>query len=151
MQLSTNFSLIELTKSQIAERKGISNNPEPHHIENLKSLCVHVLQPIRTHFNKVLTISSGYRSTKLCEAIGSKITSQHAKGMAADFELFGISNKEVSDWVHFNLNYDQLILEYWTGETNSGWVHCSFNPENNRKEYLVAYKDNNKTKYKSAL
>ena len=107
MKLSENFNLIELTKSQTAERKGIDNTPSPTHQDNLKLLCMHVLQPVRTHFNKVLTISSGYRSPQLCEAIGSKITSQHAKGMAADFELFGISNKEVSDWIHFNLNYDQ--------------------------------------------
>jgi len=151
MQLSKHFKLEEFTKSQIAIRKGIDNNPDTHHVENLKLLCMHVLQPVRAYFNKVVTISSGYRSPQLCKAIGSSINSQHAKGMAADFELFGISNKEVSDWIHFNLDYDQLILEYWKEEeANSGWVHTSFNSNENRKEYLQAYKDkNNKTLYKS--
>ena len=149
MQLSKNFSLIELTKSQTAERKGIDNTPSAEHQENLKSLCTHVLQPIRDHFSRVVSVSSGYRSPALCEAIGSKSTSQHARGEAADFEIFGISNKELADWIHFNVNYDQLILEYWKeSDPNSGWVHCSYTDGNNRRQYLKAYKDdNNNTRY----
>ena len=126
MQLTANFSLKELTASQTAERKGIDNTPSAEHQENLKSLCTHVLQPIRDHFSRVVSVSSGYRSPALCEAIGSKSTSQHARGEAADFEIFGISNKELADWIHYNTNYDQLILEYWKeSDPNSGWVHCS--------------------------
>ena len=149
MQLSKNFSLIELTKSQTAERKGIDNTPSAEHQENLKSLCTHVLQPIRDNFSRVVSVSSGYRSPALCEAIGSKSTSQHARGEAADFEIFGISNKELADWIHFNVNYDQLILEYWKeSDPNSGWVHCSYTDGNNRRQYLKAYKDeNNNTRY----
>ena len=149
MQLSQNFSLIELTKSQTAERKGIDNTPSTEHQENLKSLCTYVLQPIRDHYSRVVSVSSGYRSKALCEAIGSKSTSQHAKGEAADFEIFGISNKELADWIHFNVNYDQLILEYWKeSDPNSGWVHCSYTEGNNRRQYLKAYKDeNNNTRY----
>ena len=127
MQLTANFSLKELTASQTAERKGIDNTPSTEHQENLKSLCTHVLQPIRDHFSRVVSVSSGYRSPALCEAIGSKSTSQHARGEAADFEIFGISNKELADCIHFNVNYYQLILEYWKeSDPNSGWVHCSY-------------------------
>ena len=149
MQLSQNFSLIELTKSQTAERKGIDNTPSTEHQENLQLLCTSILQPIRDHFSRVVSVSSGYRSPALCEAIGSKITSQHAKGQAADFEIFGVSNKELADYINQNLDYDQLILEYWKeSDPNSGWVHCSFKTEGNRKQYLKAYKDeNNKTCY----
>ena len=149
MQLTANFSLKELTASQTAERKGIDNTPSTEHQENLKSLCTHVLQPIRDHYSRVVSVSSGYRSKELCEAIGSKSTSQHAKGEAADFEIFGISNKELADWIHFNVNYDQLILEYWKeSDPNSGWVHCSYTEGNNRRQYLKAYKDeNNNTRY----
>jgi hypothetical protein len=149
MSLSANFSLEELTKSQTATRKGIDNTPTPEHQDNLKSLCTHVLQPIRDYFDRVVTVSSGYRSPELCTAIGSKITSQHAKGQAADFEIFGVSNKELADYINQNLDYDQLILEYWKeSDPNSGWVHCSFKTESNRKQYLKAYKDeNNKTCY----
>ena len=149
MKLSNNFSLNELTKSQTAERKGIDNTPSAEHQENLKSLCTHVLQPVRDHFGQVVSVSSGYRSPELCTAIGSKITSQHAKGEAADFEIFGVSNKELADWIHYNLNYDQLILEYWKGEDdpNSGWVHCSYSENQKRRQYLKAVKVDGRTQY----
>jgi len=148
MKLSNNFSLKELTSSQTAERKGINNTPSAEHQENLKSLCTHVLQPVRDHFNRVVSVSSGYRSEALCQAIGSKTTSQHAKGQAADFEIYSLSNKELADWINKNLDYDQLILEYWKEEDpNSGWVHCSYKSEGNRKQYLKAYKKNGKTQY----
>ena len=152
MQLSENFSLLELTKSQTAERKGINNTPSPEHQENLKLLCTHVLQPVRDRFERVVSGSSGYRSPELCLAIGSKITSQHAKGQAADFEIYGLSNQELSIWINENLEYDQLILEYWKKEDpSSGWVHCSFDDRVNRKQYLKAYKENGRTKYEHIL
>ena len=148
MKLSENFSLLELTKSQTAARKDIDNTPSPEHQENLKLLCTHILQPVRDHFGRVVSVSSGYRSEELCIAIGSKTTSQHAKGEAADFEIYGISNKELADWINENLYYDQLILEYWTPENpNNGWIHCSYNVNLNRKQYLRAYKNEGKTKY----
>ena len=152
MSLTKNFSLLELTKSQTAERKGIDNTPSTEHQENLKKLCENVLQPIRDHFEQVVSVSSGYRSPVLCAAIGSKSTSQHARGEAADFEIFGVSNKELADWIHYNTNYDQLILEYWNeSDPNSGWVHCSYSESNNRRQYLRAYKENGKTKYEPVL
>ena len=148
-KLSENFSLSELTKSQTAERKGIDNTPGPNHQENLKSLCEMILQPVRDHFGQVVSVSSGYRSPELCVAIGSSTQSQHAKGEAADFEIFGVSNKELADWINENLDYDQLILEYWKeSDPNSGWVHCSYTDGSNRKQYLRAYKEDGKTKYK---
>ena len=148
MKLTENFSLVELTKSQTAERKGIDNTPSTEHQGNLKSLCTSILQPIRDHFNRVVSVSSGYRSVDLCVAIGSSTGSQHAKGEAADFEIFGVSNKELADYINENLDYDQLILEYWKeSDPNSGWVHCSYKSEGNRKQYLRAYKENGSTKY----
>ena len=148
MKLTENFSLNELTKSQTAERKGIDNTPSAEHQENLKSLCEMILQPIRDHFGQVVSVSSGYRSPELCVAIGSSTQSQHAKGQASDFEIFGVSNKELADWIDQNLDYDQLILEYWKeSDPNSGWIHCSFNTQGNRKQYLRAYKENGSTKY----
>ena len=152
MNLTENFSLNELTKSQTAERKGIDNTPSTEHQENLKRLCESILQRVRDHFERVVSISSGYRSEELCLAIGSKTTSQHAKGEAADFEIYGISNKELADWINENLTYDQLILEYWKeSDPNSGWVHCSFSLNGNRKQYLRAYKNEGKTKYEQIL
>ena len=152
MKLTVNFSLNELTKSQTAERKGIDNTPGTEHQENLKKLCENVLQPVRDHFEQIVSVSSGYRSPELCTAIGSKITSQHAKGEACDFEIFGVSNRELADWIHYNTNYDQLILEYWKeSDPNSGWVHCSYSEGNNRRQYLRAYKENGSTKYEQVF
>ena len=152
MKLSKNFSLLELTKSQTAERKSIDNTPSPEHQRNLKSLCTRILQPVRDHFSRVVSVSSGYRSEALCLAIGSKTTSQHAKGQAADFEIYGLSNQELATYIKENLDYDQLILEYWKKEDpNSGWVHCSYNVNVNRKQYLKAYKENGSTKYEQVL
>mgnify|MGYP002698130408 FL=1 len=94
MKLSNNFSLKEMTASQTAVRKGISNNPSEDHMNNLKELCENVLQKVRDHFGKVVTISSGYRSPELCDAIGSSKHSQHAKGQAPDSEVFGLRTAE---------------------------------------------------------
>ena len=71
MKLSKNFSLAELTKSQTATRMGLDNNPSEDETENLRLLCERVLQPIRDHFNHVVTISSGYRNVILSRKIGS--------------------------------------------------------------------------------
>ena len=142
MQLSKNFSLKELTASQTAVRMGINNNPSEDHMNNLKALCENVLQPVRDHYGKVVSVSSGYRSPELCVKIGSSVNSQHAKGQAADFEIFGVSNADLCKWIADNIDFDQLILEFHNiGETNSGWIHCSYNsPEENRKQILRAYK-----------
>ena len=142
MKLSANFQLSELVKSQTAERKGIPNNPSPTQIDNLKALCVNVLQPIRSHFDAPVMISSGYRSGELCIAIGSKPTSQHAEGKAADIEVVGVDNKELAQWIKDNLEYDQLILEFYKdGEPDSGWVHVSWNSGENRNMSLRAVRD----------
>ena len=138
MRLSQNFTLAEMIKSQTAERKGINNNPNEDNIENLQRLCEHVLQPVRDHFGKVVSVSSGFRSPELCVAIGSSTTSQHASGQAADFEIYGVSNKVLADYIADNLDFDQLILEFWKeGEPNSGWVHVSYKEGSNRKQVLT--------------
>jgi zinc D-Ala-D-Ala carboxypeptidase len=137
MQLSGHFSLSELTKSQTAERKGIDNKPTLEHIENLTELCTQILEPTRRNFGKPMIITSGYRSEELCVAIGSKTTSQHAKGQAADFEMIGLDNKSLAKYIKNNLVFDQLILEFYTpNDPSSGWVHCSYSKEENRKEAL---------------
>jgi hypothetical protein len=148
MNLSKSFTLNELTKSQEATRLGIDNTPNEEHILNLKLLCENILQPIRDYYGMPLSVSSGYRSAALCEAIGSSSKSQHTKGQAADFEIFGVANKDLADFVVKNLDYDQCILEFWNeNEPNSGWVHCSFNSSGNRKQFLKAEKLNGRVVY----
>jgi zinc D-Ala-D-Ala carboxypeptidase len=76
MELTRNFTLQELIKSDTAIRKGINNNPNAEQIEKLKLLCEKILQPVRDHFGRV-KVTSGFRSPQLCQAIGSSINSQH--------------------------------------------------------------------------
>ena len=138
MNLTRNFTLSELIKSDTAIRKGINNNPNAGQIEKLKLLCENILQPVRDRFGRV-TVTSGYRSPELCLAINSSINSQHTKGEAADFECPGVDNAEVAEWIHRELPYDQLILEYYkSGDPSSGWVHCSYKDKgSNRHECLT--------------
>ena len=152
MNLSRNFTLQELTKSDTAIRKNIDNNPNADQIEKLKALCENILQPVRDHYGRV-KVTSGFRSMQLCIAIGSSANSQHAQAEAADFECIGVDNAELADWIHDNLPYDQLIVEYYKpGEPNSGWIHCSYTDKNPRKQFLWCYRDlEGKTKYKPIL
>ena len=142
--LSSNFSLKEMTQSQTALRLGLDNEPNEEQKENLKQLCLNVLQPLREYYQNPIKISSGFRSAKLSEAIGSSANSQHCKGEAADFELIGHDNLNVASHIKNNFQYDQLILEYYDGTLNSGWIHCSYSSRNNRK--MALKKDNSGNK-----
>ena len=127
MKLSNNFTLHELTKSQIATRMGISNDPTAEHYDNLVALAANILQPISDAYKKPVIVSSGYRSVPLNARLKGSITSQHCFGEAADFEIVGIDNYELALFISMNLDFDQLILEFYVpGIPNSGWVHCSF-------------------------
>jgi len=137
MKLSKHFKLSEMEKSMTATRLGIENKAGSGEIKNLTDLCYEVLEPVRAKFDKPITITSGYRSEALCEAIGSKKTSQHTKGEAVDFEIIGESNLAVALWLTNNTDFDQCILEYYTGEQNSGWIHVSYKDGSNRKQVLT--------------
>jgi zinc D-Ala-D-Ala carboxypeptidase len=152
MKLSKNFVLAEFTKSNTAKKKGIDNTPQGEHMTNLKYIVENVLQVVREHFGKPVKINSGYRSPALNKAVGGSSKSQHCNGQAVDFEIMGVPNLELADWIGDNLEFDQLILEFYNPEEgeNSGWVHCSLKEEgDNRKQRLIAYKDGKKTRYEA--
>jgi hypothetical protein len=152
MNLSANFTLKELTKSDTATRLGLDNNPDDEALENLKTLCEMVLQPVRDHFGKSVTVNSGYRSPESNAAVGGSKTSDHCKGQACDLEIDGIPNPELAQWIMDNLDYTQLILEFYTqGQPNSGWVHVSYDPNNLKKQELTAVKVAGKTQYLNGL
>jgi len=135
-----------MTFSDTAIRKNIGNIPGTEELINLTNLCCHILQPVREHYGKSVRINSGYRCVELCEAVGSSAKSQHAKGQAADFEINGLSNKELATWIYNNLDFDQIILEFHDpdDDPNSGWVHCSYRTDGtNRHNGLII---NKKTK-----
>ena len=145
------FTLAEFTKSQTALRKGLDNTPGPEHLNAARELFAKVVQPIRDKFGPTV-INSGYRGKKLNKAVGGSSKSQHCKGEAVDIECPGTGNYDVSKWIEENLDFDQLILEFYTpGIPDSGWVHVSYKSEGNRKSVLTAMKENGKTVYKPGL
>lgn len=159
-KLSQNFNLEEFTASSTAKAKGISNIPTATHKNNLKYLCVSVLEPLRALLNAKYTIyqgkkvksvsiriTSGYRSSALNKAVGGSTTSQHCQGLAADFDVvinftdgtrktipYTETYENIKGWVkNGKLSLDQCIEERSGGLT---WVHVGLKPDNNRKQFL---------------
>ena len=161
MKLSKNLSLLEMTKSSTASRRGIDNKPTSEHIENMKTFAEKIFQPIRDHFGVSISISSGYRSESLNKAIGGAhkvidgeyvATSQHCKGEAIDIDrdyANAPDNSQVFNYIKDNLDFDQLIWEFGN-EENPSWVHVSYDTDGSQRgKILVAYKNKTgKTKYK---
>jgi zinc D-Ala-D-Ala carboxypeptidase len=152
MKLSEHLDLSEVTKSDMAKRKGISNEPTPEHLENFKKLAENIFEPIRNHFKQPIFISSGYRSKELNTAIGGSLTSQHCSGEAIDIDMDGrsntVTNKAVFEYIKNNLNFDQLIWEFGT-DSNPDWVHVSYESTGRqRKQVLKAVRVNGNTTYK---
>lgn len=151
MQLSEHLALSEVTRSETAKRRGISNMPTEAHIANFKLLAENIFEPIRKHFGKPIFISSGYRSAELNKAIGGASSSQHCSGEAIDIDMDGrpggITNKMVFDFIKENLNFDQLIWEFGT-DTNPDWVHVSYESTGKqRKQILRAVRKGSATSY----
>lgn len=144
MKLSKHFSLKEMTKSGTAARLGLDNTPNEEQIENLKALCENILEPLRDYYeSRPIMVSSGFRSEKLSEAIGSSSRSAHCQGMAVDFEIPGFDNKQVAAHIKNNFDFDQLISEYYEeGVADSGWIHVAYKRDgSNRKQSLIKDKE----------
>jgi len=152
MNLTTNFSLAELTKSETALRKSMPNDPNEAIVANLKLLAEKVLQPIRDHYATGIKVNSGYRSPDVNAAVGGSRTSDHCKGQAADIEIPGIANAVLAAYIKENLKFTQLILEFYTpGIPDSGWVHVSYDPNNLKCQAMTAVKQDGKTVYLNGL
>ena len=152
MNLSPNFTLSEMTKSETALRHGMENTPNQEQISNMQALAVKVLQPIRDHYKRGVKVNSGFRHPDVNAAVGGSRTSDHTRGMAADIEIPGVANAELAEWIQQNLDYTQLILEFYTpGVPDSGWVHVSYDPANLKKQVLTAMREGGKTVYKPGL
>ena len=130
MKLSKNFTLQEMTRSSTAVARGIDNIPNVEQIENLRKLCVRLLQPLRDSMNELFIINSGFRNPKLNKAVGGVPTSQHIKGQAADISVKD-PRELLAMLLRLKLDFDQAIL-YPT------FLHLSYNSENNRKQVIYA-------------
>ena len=160
MRLSKNFTLSELTRSNTALRLGIDNSPTKEGIYKLRLLATEFLQPLRDRIG-VLRVTSGYRSPQLSEVIGSSSNSQHCRCEAVDLQFVKRGRMDnlmiYQNIIDGGLEFDQMILEFGDATATSdpifpAWVHVSWKIKDNRRQILVAYKDeNNKTKYRNKL
>lgn len=138
MQLSKHLALAEVTRSNEAKRKGISNEPTPEHLKNFQLLAEKIFEPIREHFAVPIKISSGYRSAALNKAIGGAASSQHCSGEAIDIDMDGtsITNAAIFNYIKDNLNFDQLIWEFGT-KANPDWVHVSYESTGKQRKQIL--------------
>jgi len=152
MKLTENFSLAEMTKSETALRYDMDNTPGDAEITNLKLLAEKVLQPVRDHYKRGVKVNSGFRHPEVNAKVGGSKTSDHCRGQAADIEIPGVANADLAQWIADNLDFRQLILEFYTpGVPDSGWVHVSYVEGDNKKQIMTAMKENGKTVYKPGL
>ena len=136
MKLTKNFSLEEMYRSDTAQRCGIDNKPQTEEVvENLRALCLEVLQPLRDHLGKPVVVSSGYRCKDLNKKVGGVENSQHLKGEAADIKVR--DREELIDVMRYIMDetdFDQLIREK-SGSTE--WVHVSHKRNGNNRRLVL--------------
>ncbi len=160
MRLSKNFTLQELIYSSTAMRLGIDNSPTKEGVLKLTLLATSLLQPLRERLG-ALRVTSGYRSPQLSEAIGSSANSQHCRYEAVDMQFVKRGKMDnlliYQALIDLDLDFDQCILEFGNSTkeldpTHPAWIHLSWKISDNRKQVLIAYKDeNNKTKYRPKI
>ena len=142
MRLTRNFTYEELRHSDVAERRGINNRPrtkeeEKRVIENLKALCMEVLQPLRDFLGKPVVISSGYRCAELNKAVGGVRNSQHMKGEAADIHVENTEHLlKIMHFIMDETDFDQVIWE--RNRAGTQWVHVSYKREGVNRHQVVS-------------
>ena len=136
-RISKNFTLDELLASDTAKQKGIINAPGIVEVCNLCALVHHVLQPLRDAMDEPIKIGSGYRCTRLNQAVGGVGNSQHTKGEAADLCIDGdkLKGKRWFDWIKSHCDFDQLIWEH--NAKGSYWVHVSFRSDGKNRRQVI--------------
>ena len=139
MKLSENFTLEELIRSNTAERMGIDNVPKDEKVvENLRSLCLEVLQPLRDYVGAPVHINSGYRCPELNMAVGGVKNSQHCRGEAADIRIVSPKQgREWAAWIEDNCRFDQMLLE--RNKNGAVWLHvsCKRDASKNRQSFKI--------------
>ena len=149
--ISKHISYKEGVYSTTALRRNIENKPNEEQLANMKLIGEKIFEPLRKYVGGPIKINSFFRGADLNKAIGGSTTSQHCKGQAMDIDdTFGHkTNADMYRFIKENLDFDQMIWEFGD-DNNPNWVHVSYvSPDKNRKVCLKAYKENNKTKYKT--
>jgi hypothetical protein len=142
VKLSEHFTLEEMTISETGARLGKANDPNDREIENLKTLCSEILEPLRSALCRPVGITSGYRSPEINKLVGGSTTSQHVFGQAADIHVSGMTAEELFLFATEKvfLPFDQIIQEF------NQWVHISYR-SNPRGQKLRATHENGLTHY----
>jgi uncharacterized protein YcbK (DUF882 family) len=130
MKLTNNFTLEEFLKSSIADEHRIMEQYSPGDVitQNLRSLCLNVLEPLRAELGFSLTITSGYRCPRLNELARGSKTSDHMKGFAAD--IICQDNAKLFEALK-KYKFKQLIDEF-----EKSWIHVSYDVNNLKGEVL---------------
>ncbi|MBS1144874.1 MAG: hypothetical protein H6R14_2280 [Proteobacteria bacterium] len=161
-RISPNFLIYELTRSELADRRGIPNHfASDQELRAAIHLAREVLQPIRDKFGS-FTPNSVFRGHPLERALKNKpaswlSTSQHSRGEACDIEIVGMSTLDLANWAKDNLkDFDQIICECYdpTKGPNSGWVHISLKAPGtgeNRRQLLSYIASHGKMVYVPGL
>jgi len=120
MNLSENFTYDELTRSETAARHGFDNTPNEGEVDNLKRLAALLEEVKKAVGGKPVMINSGFRSKQTNDAVGSKDSSQHRLGCAADIRVPGMTPRQVVEaCIEAQVPFDQIILEF------DSWTHIS--------------------------
>ena len=142
MKLGKYFTLEEMTRSQAAARKGLSNSPNSKQLGSMKALVVNVLDPLREALGRPVNVNSGFRSDSVNKAVGGASSSQHCLGEAADIVVPGLTVEQLVARIRsMNLPFDQLIDEF------GSWVHISYGPRQRRQVLRARRATNGKTTY----
>lgn len=133
--LTEHFSIQELTRSEVALRRGLGNTPPVTALANLSVLATTILEPVRTLLGVPLHINSGYRSLLVNQAVGGAKNSAHLDGRAADIVPIGMPLLEAFDKIRRSeIPFDQLLYEC------ASWLHIAIpaNETKPRRECLLA-------------
>ena len=125
--MTPHFTLAELTHT---DHRSLNNTPNPGELANLQRLA-EFLEVVKTTLGgKPVMINSAFRSKAVNDAVGSKDTSQHRLGLAADFRVPGMSPDAVVRAL-LALPYDQIIREY------DAWTHISISDKPRRQALII--------------
>jgi hypothetical protein len=152
VKLSNNFTLAEFIKSQTATRLDINNRPSVDVLIQLVYLAQFMEQVRALCGNRPISVSSGYRSEALNTEIGGSTKSDHISGLAVDFKVNGMSNRDTFNLIkRSHLQYKKLILEFPDSESG-GWIHLAIAPraQNVQRINLIATRVKGRTNYATA-
>ena len=136
LPLSKHYNLGQLSKHSIVAKSAIPKGgnmgkKQQEIIDNLKTLAVNVLDPIKEQYPNVM-VTNAFRNRS-----GG---SQHNTGNAADLQFSGVSKKEYYDiaiWISENIPHDQMLLEYKNTGSGNPWIHISLKESGNRAQVMT--------------